>query len=61
MDYVKHVADPVRHVAPRQSIRGFVDDYDHSMADVVLLAGELHLGRKPVRIRVLSLSLFAIC
>lgn len=49
MDYVKHVAEPIRQVAPRNVIRGFVDEYGHSMADVLLLAGELHLGRKPVR------------
>ncbi|KZP31372.1 hypothetical protein FIBSPDRAFT_724960 [Athelia psychrophila] len=51
MDYVKHVATPVKQVAPRNMIRGFVDEYDHSDADVLLLAGELHLGRKPASLR----------
>jgi hypothetical protein len=50
MDYVKHVAEPIREVAPRQSLRGFKEDYGHMSADVVLLSGEIHLSRKPVSI-----------
>lgn len=50
MDYVKHVVFPMREVAPRNSLRGFVEDYAHLTADVVLLAGEIHLYRKPVSI-----------
>jgi len=48
MDYVKHVAEPIRQVAPRWSLRGFKEDYGHLTADVVLLSGEIHLSRKPV-------------
>ncbi|KAF9229267.1 hypothetical protein BS17DRAFT_792228 [Gyrodon lividus] len=47
MDFVKHVVMPIRQVAPRTSIRGFVEDYVNVGADVVLLAGETHLYRKP--------------
>lgn len=50
MDYVKHVALPIRQVAPRQSLRGFKEDFAHLTADVVLLSGEIHLGRKPVSV-----------
>ena len=42
----------MRQVAQRTSIRGFIEDYHHIDADVVLLAGETHLYRKPVGIRI---------
>lgn len=48
MDYAKTVVNPNRQVAKRSSIRGFKDDYYHLDADVVVLAGETHLYRKPV-------------
>lgn len=48
MEWTKHVAQPIRQVAPRWSLRGLKEDYGESTADVVLLAGEIHLGRKPV-------------
>ncbi|KAH0838292.1 hypothetical protein J3R83DRAFT_6569 [Lanmaoa asiatica] len=51
MDFVKHVVMPIRQVAQRTSIRGFVEDYRHVDADVVLLAGETHLYRKPGQMR----------
>ena len=41
---------PIKQVAPRSSIRGFKDDYYHVDSDVVLLSGETHIWRKPVRI-----------
>lgn len=50
MDLVKHVVMPMRQVAQRTSIRGFIEDYYHIDADVVVLAGETHLYRKPVGI-----------
>ena len=46
----KTVIQPIRQVVPRSSIRGFKDDYYHVDADVVLLEGEVHAGRKPVSI-----------
>jgi hypothetical protein len=48
MEYAKTVVQPIRQVAPRSTIRGFTDDYYHVDADVVVLAGETHLYRKPV-------------
>ena len=51
MDFVKHVVMPIRQVAQRTSLRGFTEDYYHIDADVVLLAGETHLYRKPVSVR----------
>jgi hypothetical protein len=48
MDYAKIVVNPIRQVAKRSTIRGFKDDYYHLDADVVVLAGETHLFRKPV-------------
>ncbi|KAL4065231.1 hypothetical protein J3A83DRAFT_4360512 [Scleroderma citrinum] len=47
MDYVKNVVDPIRQVAPRNSIRGFVDDFYNITEDVLLLRGEIHYERKP--------------
>jgi len=55
MDYVKHVALPIREVAPRHSLRGFVEDYADLTADVVLLTGEIHLYRKPGGLRFASM------
>jgi hypothetical protein len=61
MDYAKTVVNPIRQVAKRSTIRGFKDDYYHLDADVVVLAGETHLYRKPVsnasHSRVLILNL----
>jgi len=44
----RQVVTPIKQVAPRSSIRGFKDDYYHSDADVVVLAGEIHVMRKVV-------------
>ena len=48
MDYVKNVVNPIRMVAPRDSIRGFVDDFYNITEDVLFLEGEIHYERKPV-------------
>lgn len=48
MDYTKTVVDPVTEVVPRSRLRGFVEDFTVK-AEVLLLEGETHLGRKPVR------------
>ncbi|KAG9314347.1 hypothetical protein JVU11DRAFT_5139 [Chiua virens] len=56
MDFVKHVVMPERQVAHRASIRGFVEDYRHIDADVVVLAGETHLYRKPGQMRFTTRS-----
>ncbi|KIK18769.1 hypothetical protein PISMIDRAFT_683952, partial [Pisolithus microcarpus 441] len=50
MDYVKNVVSPIRQVVPRNSIRGFVDDFYRYTTDVLLLRGEIHYERKPASI-----------
>ena len=47
-DFAKTVVSHLKQVAERSSIRGFRDDYYNVDADVVVLAGETHLYRKPV-------------
>jgi hypothetical protein len=54
MDYVKHVVNPIRQVAPRGSIRGYVEDYYRFTEDVLLLRGEIHYERKPGGLRFTS-------
>jgi len=44
----RQVVTPIKQVAPRTAIRGLKDDYYDVDADVVVLAGETHLGRKVV-------------
>lgn len=48
MDYVKNVVNPIRDVAPRDTLRGLREDWGHFQEDVVLLEGEIHYTRKPV-------------
>jgi hypothetical protein len=48
MEYAKTVVQSIKEVAHRTSIRGFKEDWYHVNADVVILAGETHLYRKPV-------------
>jgi len=48
MDLAKTVVNPTRQVTKRSTIRGFKDDYYDVDADVVVLAGETHSGRKAV-------------
>ncbi|KAI9444791.1 hypothetical protein H4582DRAFT_2108601 [Lactarius indigo] len=50
-DFAKTVVTHLKEVAPRSSIRGFRDDYYDVDADVVVLAGETHLYRKPGSMR----------
>ncbi|KZP05671.1 hypothetical protein FIBSPDRAFT_923145 [Athelia psychrophila] len=54
MDYVKNVVNPIRNVAPRDTIRGLREDWGHEQADVLLLEGEIHYGRKPASLRFTS-------
>ncbi|KAH7910940.1 hypothetical protein BJ138DRAFT_1064116 [Hygrophoropsis aurantiaca] len=51
MDFVKHVVVPTKQVASRQSMRGFLDDFAHMDAEVIVLEGETHLYRKPGAMR----------
>lgn len=54
MDYIKNVVNPIRQVAPRDSIRGLREDYGSLATDVVYLPGEIHYERKPVSYTCLS-------
>lgn len=49
MDYTKSVVEPMKQVAPRSRLRGMVEDYIDIDTNVLVLAGETHLNRKPVR------------
>ncbi|KAI9439096.1 hypothetical protein H4582DRAFT_2142398 [Lactarius indigo] len=51
MDFAKLVVGDLKQVVPRTSIRGFKDDYRDVDADVVVLAGQTHLGTKPGAMR----------
>ncbi|EUC66781.1 O-FucT domain protein, partial [Rhizoctonia solani AG-3 Rhs1AP] len=51
MDYTKSVVEPIKQVAPRSRLRGMVEDYSHITTDVLVLAGETHLNRKPGGVR----------
>jgi len=46
-DYTKTVVDPLDQVVKRSSLVGWVDEYARETADVLVLAGETHLFRKP--------------
>jgi hypothetical protein len=46
-DLAKIVVGDLKQVVPRSSIRGFKDDYHDVDADVVVLAGQTHLGFTP--------------
>ncbi|KZV71332.1 hypothetical protein PENSPDRAFT_540994, partial [Peniophora sp. CONT] len=50
-DYTKTVVNPLDQVVRRSTIRGWVDEYDRETADVLVLAGETHLYRKPGAMR----------
>jgi len=50
-DFAKAVVSHLKQVVPRSSIRGFRDDFYDVDADVVVLAGETHLYRKPGSMR----------
>ncbi|KAH9952603.1 hypothetical protein BC827DRAFT_1274389 [Russula dissimulans] len=56
MEFAKSVVQPIKEVVPRSTIRGFKEDYYHVDADVVVLAGETHLGRKPGAMRFSEVS-----
>ncbi|EIW85491.1 hypothetical protein CONPUDRAFT_80065 [Coniophora puteana RWD-64-598 SS2] len=51
MDYVKNVVNPILQAAPRDSIRGLVEDFAHYDEDVLYVKGEIHYERKPASLR----------
>lgn len=50
-DATKDVAVPIRQAVPRSSLRGLYDDFGDIEQDVLLLRGEIHLGRQPGALR----------
>lgn len=48
-EWLKSVVRPIKQVAPLRTIRGWHEDYAFMDYDVIVLEGETHLGRKPVR------------
>ena len=48
MDYIKNVVNPIRQVAPRDSLRGFKEKFGQFAENVLYLQGEIHYERKPV-------------
>lgn len=46
MDFTKTVARPTRMVARHDKLHGYIQEYKNVTADVLLLEGEVHLGRK---------------
>ena len=45
----KTVTENSVEVAITSQMRGLVDEYGHSDADVLFIEGEIHSGTKPVR------------
>jgi hypothetical protein len=56
MDFVKWVVTPRIEVAPRDNIRGFVQDFANITEELFVLKGEIHLRRKPGSMRFLTLE-----
>jgi len=56
MDFAKDVVKPIRRIAPYATLRGFVEDYAGLEHDIVLLEGEIHLGRKPGSLHFTSIK-----
>ena len=47
---------PQIEITPRQHVRGFVQQFGNLTEDVVLLKGEIHLGRKPGSMRYTTIE-----
>lgn len=47
---------PQVEIAPRERVRGFVQQFGNLTEDVVVLKGEIHLGRKPAGLRFTSIE-----
>ena len=56
MEWTKSVVEPIKHVARYSALRGFTDDFAGMMTDIVLLEGEVHLGRKPGFVRYTTVA-----
>ncbi|KAG2059987.1 hypothetical protein BDR06DRAFT_993662 [Suillus hirtellus] len=55
-DAAKDVAVPIRQAAPRNLLRGLYEDFGFIEQDVLLLEGEVHLGRKPGALKFSTLE-----
>lgn len=55
LDYNKAVVSPIKQAAPLARIQSF-DSFRKAGVDVVLMAGGIHYGRKPVSVHVNSLQ-----
>ncbi|KZV61940.1 hypothetical protein PENSPDRAFT_270835 [Peniophora sp. CONT] len=51
LDLAKPVVEPILQAVPRSAIHPWKEEYEHIDRDVLLLAGEIHNGRKPGSIR----------
>ncbi|VDB91195.1 unnamed protein product [Peniophora sp. CBMAI 1063] len=51
LDLAKPVVEPILQAVPRSAIHPWREEYEHIDSDVLLLAGEIHNGRKPGSIR----------
>ncbi|EUC66783.1 O-FucT domain protein [Rhizoctonia solani AG-3 Rhs1AP] len=51
IEMTKNVVAPLKQVAPRSRLRGMVEDYNNITTDVLILAGETHVNRKPGGVR----------
>lgn len=47
MDFTKTTIKPLRQVTKKTRVRGFVEDFQHIRAKILLIEGEVHLNRKP--------------
>lgn len=56
MDFVKWVVKPQIDVAPRENLRGFVQEYGPRTEEVLHLNGEIHLYRKPGSMRFTTME-----
>ncbi|KAG1803473.1 uncharacterized protein BJ212DRAFT_1486964 [Suillus subaureus] len=55
-DATKDVVVPIRQAAPRSLLRGLYEDFGFIEQDVLLLRGEVHLGRKPGALKFTTLE-----
>jgi len=54
MEFVKSPVWPSRQVAPHSAVRGLLEEFGDADEEVMLLAGEVHLNRKPGSMRFTS-------
>lgn len=59
MEYVRTVTEPIKQVSLGERMKGWWDDYKDISEEVLLLEGETHYQRKPVRCRPSSFCVAA--